>query len=576
MPNFILSPKKSYFFLVSILAIYGCDTTLPEDKANHSKVPSFELSQSEFNSLSKENQYAVINKLLAPMGRGMALDEFADTAQGLNNLKIRDTHSLSTIRSNLQRQLSYTEVNLLDTKINGADAILDPDTGEEIAPGINAMFSFDSRSEHQKYMAKMLTYPLSKNQFDNWMAYFLANTIMFSPAREMESTDEQDISRTLAYLHSNITADTPVRQVIRGWLGGVSRWRVSRSAENHALEMFELYLGKFNDSAEDQLNTYNGGQACRQWYLTDGDEAYQLHFNVDQPSLAAPVLVLNNYIQSCEDLYDLVSGHALLIPRVTEVIVNYFLDGMSEDTRLKLIGEIVATNPTTFRDIFTHILFSESYLLDTKRVKSFEESAFSIMDRLNWNPKSADAGNTGRNFFRSVTATGVGSSMSMDNMGWASMEYKIGRTPYVPLDVLSFANYHQALRQGFLMHNRAYDGARFPVDDDDDSSNNVFEYTDGAFYKAGKEDLKSSLENLTAPEFIDYVFLTAMGRRATPNEKTALITEGERREHVVNDNGTYKLYVNRNNYEDRADDFAQIMLDYISRLPEFYYFKNYR
>ena len=576
MFHFVLSQKNCLAILVSILAITACDTTAPQDKAkSSSSTPSFELSQSEFNSLSKENQYAVLNKVLAPMGRGMPLDEFADTTKGLDSLVLKDSKSLDTLRTSLKTGLSYSKQENLDTELFGADATYDDD-GNEITSEVDAMFSYSSDDPQEIYMARMLRYPLSKNQFDNWMAYFLADTIMFSPAREMDSTDYQDISRVLAYLKLNIEQDVSIRQIVRGWLGDLSRWRVSRSPENHALEMFELYLGKFNDTEEDQLNTYNGGLVCGQWYLTDADANYQLQYDASKLGLSAPVLVLNNYIQTCDELYDLVAGHALLIPRVTEVIVNYFLDGESEDTRLQLISNIIATDPTTFRDIFTHIIFSEAYLLDSDRVKSFEESAFAIMDRLDWNPKSSSAGSLGSNFLNLVTNTGTSDSLAMDNMGWAAMEYKIGRTPYVPLDALSFANYHKALRERILLNQRAYDGATFPTDDDDDESNNVFDYPDGAFYVAGEEDLKPSLENLTAEEFIDYVFLTALGRRATDAEQTALIEDGISRSYVIEDGDTNKLYSDSSYKESRADDFAEEMLDYISRLPEFYYFRSYR
>ena len=76
------------------------------------------------------------------------------------------------------------------------------------------------------------------------------------------------------------------------------------------------------------------------------------------------------------------------------------------------------------------------------------------------------------------------------------------------------------------------------------------------------------------------VFLSALNRRADSEEKAALIEEGLNRNFLVTDDDSLTQLRNgsggtegQERHEYWADDFAEIMLDYMTRLPEFYYYK---
>lgn len=567
--------------VVATIILAGCKPSSPQKAAGAEEgvlQHSFTLSQGEFDALTPEDQYMVANKALSTMYRGLPMDEYFDLSQGLDDPVVQKSGFINTLQIKMKKPLSQAELKSSYDEVFGlAD---DPETAED--DSIPARFtSFDNDHPHQRFMARVQGYPISKDMLSYWMSYFLANTIMFSPAREMDSTNSQDISRVLGYLQETIERDTPIRDTVRAWLHNLSRWRVSRSAENHALEMFELYLGLFNDTEEEQRNTINGGVACSEWYLTDNGADYQLMKSFDVPDGTGTVKVFDNYISDCDGLYDLVAGHPLLIPRVTEVIVNYFLDGSSAVAKQGLIQNIVNTGPVTFEDVFMGIIFSKEFLLNSQRPKTFEENAFGFLGAMHWSPR-ADAFPMRRDVFRWVLdSTNNGGSYAVHNMGWAAMDAKIGRTPFLPMDVLSFATYHKGMRESVLMNQRAFDGRNFPEAEDYTEAveprEPPFAITDGAFYVAGTENLKQELDGISVNEFIDFVFLTALGRRASSEEVEAFRVEGERRDHLRyydevlelrrSDNGNGELY------EYWTDDFAEIMLDYISRLPEFYYFK---
>ena len=595
---------KGFILVACGLALLGCKPASPDEESSQTSRKTLShdhtLSQAEFNNLAATDQYMVANKALSSMYRGVAADEFFDLTQGLDNPVISQTNFINELQAQLQTSMSSAQLTAAYNDTFGTSD--NPST--EIDESIPARFtSLDDDHPHQRYMARMQNYPISRDQFVTWMSYFLANTIMFSPAREMESTESQDITRVLGYLKLSIENSTPIRDVVRGWLNNLSRWRVSRSPENHALEMFELYLGIFNDTPEEQQNTINGGIACNNWYLTDNNGGYQLLPDPTRPDGAgATVQVFGQYINSCDELYDVVAGHALLIPRVTEVIVNYFLDGSSSETKQALIKNIVASSPSTFDDIFLSVIFSKSYLLNSERPKTFEENAFGFLNSMHYTPR-AGRSPLGTNVLDIILdSNNNSSSVALHNMGWAAMDYKIGRTPFLPMDVLSFATYHKGIRESVLMNNHAYSGCYHPSvrfnrcysnkTDEEIAATPVLPYLqhDGAFYEAGTENLKAELENLNAEEFIDLIFLTALGRRASDEEMAAFLQEGgvdekdsegnvidENRDYIrVDEDGVLQLrpteYAGQI-WENRTDDFAAIMLDYISRLPEFYYYR---
>lgn len=573
---------KGMLLVVCGLAVLGCKPASPEQDGSQASRQAlnydYTLSQSEFNGLSATDQYMVASKALSSMYRGVAVDEFFDLTKGLNNPVVSQTNFINELQTRLQTSMSSAELTAAYNDTFGASD--NPST--EVDESVPARFtSLDDDHPHQRYMARMQNYPISRDQFVTWMSYFLANTIMFSPAREMDSTESQDITRVLGYLKLSIESSTPIRDVVRGWLNNLSRWRVSRSPENHALEMFELYLGIFNDTPEEQQNTINGGIACSNWYLTDNNGGYQLLPDPMRPDGAgATVQVFGQYINSCDELYDVVAGHALLIPRVTEVIVNYFLDGSSSATKSALIESIMASSPTTFDDIFLSVIFSKSFLLNNQRPKTFEENAFGFLNSMHYTPRSDRSYLDDRVLDFILDSTNNSAPIAVHNMGWAAMDYKIGRTPFLPMDVLSFATYHKGIREYVFKNNHAYSGYSHPEAEDfteaEEAREPPFPIHNGAFYVAGTENLKPELENLTASEFIDLIFITALGRRANAEEQAVWMEEGIRRRYVTKDEGGVDQLTNTNGelyWEYYTDDFAEVMLDYISRLPEFYYYR---
>ena len=325
------------------MAVLGCDTGLPEGSNDFAAGgTAVVLSQAEFNSLTREDQYMVANKLLGTMFRGVPAEEFFNLEAGVANLQPSSSTFLDDTRNALTQDMSNAEVLVYDTIIDGLDAEGNPDPD-------NAKYLFDTDSDakdneraKQLPLARIKEYPISRDMYVHWMAYVLLNTIMFSPAEEMESTDFTDVQNMYRFLVTHLDDDTPIRQVIRSNLSTLARWRVSRSAENHALEAYELYLGLF----ETEEDSYRGGIACKDLYLTDASDDYLIR-RTDFPNTVPQLILQNQYITTCDDLYEVIAGHPLLIPRVVEVITNYFFELRADnlDYRQRLINSIANSNP---------------------------------------------------------------------------------------------------------------------------------------------------------------------------------------------------------------------------------------
>ena len=559
--------------VVTTISLVGCDPGQPEASSD-SSVTGFAapLTQAEFNALPPEDQYHVANKLYGTLFRGISAEDYFDLNAGIDNLSPRSSTFLTDTRQALETALSGDELYAANALIEGLDS-------EGNAIEDDAKYTFDTdtdANENEKAMqiplARIKEYPISRDLYVQWMAYFLSNTIMYSPAVEMESTDSVDAQNMFATLSTRIREGKSVREMIRSNLPSLARWRVSRSSENHALEAYELYLGLF----ETEEDSVKGGVACKDYYLTDEDSGYVLSNTGIQNT--EPQLVLDTFfITTCEDLYDVIAGHPLVMPRAAEVLVNYLFSGRAREDRVSIINSIVSSGAESYEDIFTAMLFSKEYLLNTERPRSFEESLMPLLDSLKWDPAALTrrTDNNGNDVVNNRIFEFMGSGrvdpdpgstgnnvLFLGSKGWHSMRLKIGRLPDVPLDALSFASYHKAVRDNFLINVASFDGRKLDVP--------------GLIYKGDGDDaddnVRDVVSQLSLTDYIHFLFLNTMQRKASADEVAGLITIYDGLSLLDTDADGVKT-VRPSTSDSRHNNIAQVTFDYISRLPEFYYFR---
>ena len=102
------------------------------------------------------------------------------------------------------------------------------------------------------------------------------------------------------------------------------------------------------------------------------------------------------------------------------------------------------------------------------------------------------------------------------------MTLKIGRLPDVPLDAMSFANYHRAMREQLLFNEASYDGREIDIP-------GLLYNGDGS---EGDENLRDVIAQLSLTDYIHFLFLNTMQRKASTEELDELITIYEDDSHI--------------------------------------------
>ena len=404
------------------------------------------LSQSEFNALESDQQYRVANKLLGTMFRGVSVHDFFDLSQGTDNLTLNDPNYLETISRQIATplppadgldvgQLSLDQIQRI---IGGVGSVLQSNGGE-------ALYSFDDLeggAPKQIALARTTQLPLSEDSFNHWVAYVLANTILFSPAEEIDSTSIYDVQSVYGRLVEQLNDNWTIGQMILAHENSQENWRRFRSPEDNTREMIEIYLGLFvPDDGDGANDVVNASIACQNYYLTDDSNEDRYRWVDNGNYNTAEVEVLDTFITSCDQFYELVAGRPETLPRMVATIVETLMLDRTGADRAAMIQSITAAGPATFQDIFKAVLFSREYLLYTERAKSFEEDFYNLQARMKYqlesnhfqNTATCDNGNCARTF--------------IGNMNWPTMTNKLGRLAGVPLDTLSFAHYHRGLRE---------------------------------------------------------------------------------------------------------------------------------
>jgi len=486
-----------------IIGLVGCQAELQDeegqDNLTRANGAAKSLTEAEYDALPPESQYRVANKLAATLYKGIPASEFFDFGRGINNLKVDGGENyLTEIREGLSERVVNKEyyTNAIKARHN---------------------LTNDSRQIRGEPLATIREYPISRELFEAWMAYTLANTILFSPAEEIDSADHVDVQRIYDGLIKAMSEDASIRDIILAHQKSQANWRRFRSPEDNVREMIEIYLGLFDRDTDVPLAAI----ACKNWSLTDDDDGYQLVIDHSEAN-TEPQLVLGQYVTSCEDFYELIASHPLVIPRITTFLVDRFFSTFSSAKRAAIVQDIVATNPVRFHDIFLPIIFSKEYLLNNEKPKSFEETFFNLAERTQW------VNTTG--FLNGLLSTDLGGTEpNLSKMGQPAMRLKLGRFKDQPLDSLSFATYHQAVRDKILARtttNWGSWGSNFT------SSGDYFELED----------------------YIQYIFISVTSRKASQQELETLVNVIEAENETSRTNQT------------------RIVMDYISRLPEIYFY----
>jgi len=381
----------------------------------------------------------------------------------------------------------------------------------------------------------------------NWIAYILTQTIMFSPAYELESTHTSNIANTYNRIVTMLNNDSGIRYMTYVHMMSEDNWRRFRSPEDNGREMLEIFTLDKNDS-----HVPIAAKALKNWKLDTDSDTLEVSLNENR----IPLTLFGETIYNGDDFYrELVKSDQFMYG-VSSRLIDFFFPQKSEDEKKVMVAAIVKSEPESWKDIFYQIVFSQNYLLKNQRAQSGEETFYSLAKIMEMKHK--------RSTFREL-------KYALENMHQATMKYKLGKLQRVPLDTLSFAYYSQYIRESILL--RRSDPKKIEDYDSWRRQGWSDHFIANSNYTLNNKDDEESLKN-----YINYLFSALIAREANSDEIT-LFTN-----HMIEDRDGKRLFKDTFNIfktdedsdkqiekrEERKRNITQIILDYISRLDMTY------
>jgi len=477
------------------------------------------LSDAEFNELNSTTQIQVADKLLSSLFFGYSSQEL--------NEKIAKGTFLTDLAKNLQKDT--TDKSWLEAYIKDENIFTQNQNEQE---ALDILTRFYAAKELDRYF------------FHNWIAYILTQTIMFSPAYELESSHNPNIARVYNRLVFSLEEEFSLAYISYIHMMSEDNWRRFRSPEDNGREMLEIFTNDRDDS-----KVPLAGKALQNWKLNRDNDTLVVTLNENREALN----LFNTTIYNGDDFYREMVKSEAFENTVVQRLVSFFFTDSSRSTITSVSNSILQSNPKSWQDILTQILFSKEYLLHTSRAKSAEETFFSLSKKL---------------AVKHRKTTIYSFKYALEAMHQASMKYKLGKIKRVPLDTLSFANYHKSVRDELLL--RRSD----PKYSDDYNAWQRQGWSD-SFIADENFGYNYQDEEASLVSFINYLFVYTISREANTQELEML-----KRHMLKEKNGVmvlhsaYDMFTDRDNRESRKRNIAYTVLDYLSRVDAMYTYKE--
>lgn len=482
-----------------------------------------QLSNDEFYALEESQRLLVADKLLGTLFFGYPLEELQE--------KIEAGDFIDSILQSITEE-----------KIDKAwleDYILDEE-------------KFQQSTYNEQEAVDILTRFFVMDELDsyylnNWVAYILTQTIMFSPSYELDTIHDPNISRVYNRLVTMLEYESGMRYISYVHMMTEDNWRRFRSPEDNGREMLEIFTLDKEDA-----HVPLAGQALKNWKLDSDSDTLVVSLNQNTEAIS----LFGTTIYNGDDFYRELAKSDAFTNGVASRLVDFFFPEETQTKKDNYISSILASNPETWQDILLQIIFSEAYLIDNSRAKSAEELFFSMAKKMNHQHRI--------NSMHTLKD-------ALEDMNQASMKYKLGKLKRVPLDTLSFANYHKYIRENVMLRKANSE----KVDDYSawDRRGWSESFISNDHFSFDGEDVSASLDS-----FVNYLFTATISREASEDELTLfrefmIIGEGD--EQILLD--TFNMFrtdtdpeTQIERREDRKTRIAMVVLDYISRLSETY------
>ena len=477
------------------------------------------LTDDEFNALSDAEKYRVAVKLYSTLYYGTDMDDL--------NASIHSGVFISQTYEMFDRENSPSEISDVEDLIMDYYSVTKND--QVIVPIIARLFHLMP----------------GKTYFNHWAAYVLTQTILFSPALELPNVKETDV---YAVYYNNLVNEmnkgSSLQWITFKHVTSQSNWRRFKSPEDNGREMLEIYLYDMNDS-----HVPLAAQALQNWKLDRGSNTLV----IGEGGNTEPITELFDAtaVTTGTDFYSALVLQPAFLQTVVHRLVNIYFPSYTDIQKESIVSQLTASEPSAWTDVLKEIIYSKEYLLNSEKIRSFEELFLPMAKTLNWYPHRVS-------FFTMYDA--------LDKMNQASMLYKLGRNDSAPLNTYSFAWMHKSLRENVMI--------KF------ERNSSFVSIADGWRLEEIFNVIPDTL--VTNTEVVEYMvhalFISTIGRDSTADELQFfkdLVDPDKHDPDLFNNYGALVLTGSANPEADAKmrGYIATIILDYISRLSETYQFK---
>ena len=500
---------------ITVIAIFNGTPATPLTYAEYKLSP---LSDGDFNILDETQKYQVALKLYATLFYGADYDTLISNIA--SNAFISQTRDMFD-QANDVSDIAAVEEQLLNYKGWG--------DGEIMVPMLARLFHLTPGKEY----------------LNRWAAYVLTQTILFSPAYELDTVYTSDAVNVYNRLVRDLDDSLSLQWVTYTHMMTNENWRRFRSPEDNGREMLEIFLMDFNDA-----HVPLAAKALQNWKLDKGSNTLMITLNENTEPITD--LFPGTTIVNGTDFYSALVLQPDFLSTISRRLVDIYFPNHTEIEKNTIVSQLVASKPTTWTGVLKQIIYSKEYLLDSEKTRSFEEAFFPITKILDWHPHQYSF----MNIYK-----------YLNEMHQSTMRYKLGRKTEVPLDSQSFAWYHKTIRENVMINNE--NNATFESWDDGWGLKEIYQTV------PEEADTKEEI----AEHIVHTLFISIIGRDASSAELKFFQDIIDREKY---DKNIFKNFswIDMINNEDREDDlkergyFAHIILDYLSRLSITYSFDD--
>ena len=513
--------------------LYNIPVQAKEISYSQYKLPP--LSDQEFNNLSEKDKYSVATKLYATLFYGVDYETLKQAVE--SGSFISDTRAL------FDRENSESEIAAVEEKMEYYNK-----------------YGWGDTKIASTMLARMYEFQPGRAYLNRWAAYVLSQTILFSPAYELDTVYTVDAIDVYGDLVRDFDAGFSMQWVTFTHMMTDENWRRFRSPEDNGREMLEIYTMDFNDA-----HVPLAAKALKNWKLDRRSNTLVLTLDENVEPITG--LFEGKVIKNGTDFYSALVLEPNFIPAVSRRLVDVYFPNFSETEKQDVVNQLVASHPKTWTGLLKQIVYSKAYLLHSDKTRSFEESFFQIAKSLNWLPKYHSFYYIARN---------------LDSMHQSTMRYKLGRKVEVPLDSQSFAWFHKTIRENVMTNYER--NASLESSDDGWPYYELYETLPPELFSSDELDENGRRqetwavnERKRAEYIVNSLFIPIAGRKASSEEMNFLVDliDDEKRDNNTFDNPSWlDLYGNRKEIDDLRErgEFALLVLDYLSRLDSIYEF----